>query len=91
MVGCLHRLSGHESEQTPGDTEGQMGCGPGGRNKLDRTQQLNNNKTLTLEILFSRLLKQIGSKFCLNFLSNDIVELKKKKKTLGNFVVPFSL
>ena len=32
MVGWCHRLDGHESEQTPGDGEGQGGlacCGPG--------------------------------------------------------------
>ena len=23
MVGCHHQLNGHESEQTPGDSEGQ--------------------------------------------------------------------
>ena len=29
MVGCLHRLNGHESEQAPGvsDGQGSLACG----------------------------------------------------------------
>ena len=33
MVGCHHQLNGHESEQTPGDSEGQGSlacCSPWG-------------------------------------------------------------
>ena len=40
----LHRLNGHEFEQTPGDSEGQRSlvrCSP---RELDTTNQLNNNK-----------------------------------------------
>ena len=47
MVGWHHRLNGHESEQTPGDSEGQgsLVClGPWGRKELDTTSLLNNNK-----------------------------------------------
>ena len=47
MVGWHHRLSGHEFEQTPGDSEGQgslVFCSPWGHNELDTTQRLNNNK-----------------------------------------------
>ena len=44
MVGCHHRLDGHEFEQTPGDGEGQGSlacCSPGGRKESDMTEQLN--------------------------------------------------
>ena len=38
---CLDRLSGHESEQTLGDSEGQGSlecCSPWGRTELDTTE-----------------------------------------------------
>ena len=44
MVGWHHRLSGHEFEQTAGDTEGQRSltcCSPWGRKESDTTEQLN--------------------------------------------------
>ena len=44
MVGSYHRLSGHEFEQTPGDSERQESlvcCSPSGRKELDMTEQLN--------------------------------------------------
>ena len=47
MVGWHHRLNGHESEQTPGDSEGQRSlgcCSPWGRKVLDTTEQLNSSK-----------------------------------------------
>ena len=40
MVGWHHRLSGHESEQTPGDSGGQRSlarCSPWGRKESDMT------------------------------------------------------
>ena len=47
-----HRLiSGHEFEQTLGDSEGQGSlayCSPWDRKKSDRTEQLNNNNTMSL-------------------------------------------
>ena len=46
MVGCHHRLNGHEFEQTQGDGNGQGSlacCRSWGRKELDTTQQLNNN------------------------------------------------
>ena len=46
MVGWHHQLNGHESEQAPGDGEGQGSlacCSPQGCKKLDMTEQLNNN------------------------------------------------
>ena len=48
MVGWYHQLNGHESEQTPGDYEGQGSlacCSPWSHQELDTTEQLsiNNN------------------------------------------------
>ena len=43
MVGWHHRLSGHESEQTPGDSKalGSLACcSPWGHKELDTTEQL---------------------------------------------------
>ena len=40
MIRCYHRLNGHESEQTPGDSEeqGSLACfSPRSHKKLDRT------------------------------------------------------
>ena len=44
MVGCHHRLDGHEFEQALGVGDGQGGlvcCSPWGRKELDTTEQLN--------------------------------------------------
>ena len=44
MVGCHHRLNGHEFEQAPGDGEGQgslVWCSPWGHNESDTTERLN--------------------------------------------------
>ena len=46
MVGWRHRLYGHESEQTPGDSEGQGGlacCSPMRPKDLDTTELLNSS------------------------------------------------
>ena len=46
MVGWHHQLSGHEFEQTPGDSEGQgsLACGsPWGCKESDMTEWVNNN------------------------------------------------
>ena len=48
MVGWHHRLNGHESEQTPGEGEGQGGlacCSPQGCEESDMTEQLNNKSS----------------------------------------------
>ena len=48
MVGWHHRLNIHEPELDLGDGEGQGSrarCSPRGRKELDKTEQLNNNKT----------------------------------------------
>ena len=45
MVTWNHQLNGHESEQTPGDSEVQGSlacCSPWGHKELDMTEQLNN-------------------------------------------------
>ena len=42
MGGCHHQLNGHESEQAPGDGEGQrilVRCSPWGRKQSDTTEQ----------------------------------------------------
>ena len=44
MVGWHHWLDGHESEQAPGDFDGQGGlacCSPWGHKELDMTERLN--------------------------------------------------
>ena len=44
MVGWHHRLNGHKSEQTPGDSEGQgslMCCSPWGHKESDTSEWLN--------------------------------------------------
>ena len=49
MVGRRQWLNRHESEQTPGDGEGQGGlarCSPQGYKESDTTEWPNNNKTL---------------------------------------------
>ena len=46
MVGWHHKLSGHESEQAPGDSEGRgslVCCSACGHKELDTPEQLNNN------------------------------------------------
>ena len=55
MVGWHHRLSGHQSEQAPGDG-GQGGlacCSPWGGKESDTTEQLNNEQHPTLHVSFS--------------------------------------
>ena len=50
-----HRLSGHESEQTLGDGEGQGSltcCSPWSRKESDMTEQL--NKTSYKDILYNK-------------------------------------
>ena len=44
MVRCHHRLTGHESEQTPGDGEGQGAWhAAAGHKELDTTEGRSNN------------------------------------------------
>ena len=49
MVGWHNRLNGHESVQTPRDSERQgslVCCSPRGCKELDTTERLNNNNLL---------------------------------------------
>ena len=49
LIGWYHQLNGHESEQTPGDSEGQgslVCCSPWGCKDLDMTERLNSNSDL---------------------------------------------
>ena len=49
-VGWHHWLDGHESEQTPGDREGQgtrVSCSSWDHEESDRTEWLNNNNKLS--------------------------------------------
>ena len=51
MVGEQQELNKHEFEQTLGDSEGQGSpecCGPWGCKELRMTQQLKNNRPLTM-------------------------------------------
>ena len=43
MVGWHHGLSGHESEQAPGDGEGQESLAGCSREELDAAEPLNNS------------------------------------------------
>ena len=50
MAGWHHRLNGHEFEQALGDGKGQGSlacCCPWGREELNTTERLNNNKART--------------------------------------------
>ena len=51
MVGWHHRLSGHEFEETPGDSERQGSlecCSPWGHKELGMTEGLNSNKCVNV-------------------------------------------
>ena len=60
MVGWPHQLNRHESEQTPGDGEGQGSlawCSPQGCRESDTTYQLSNNKILDSKTFTIRIFK----------------------------------
>ena len=51
MVRWYHQLKGHESEQTPGDSEGQGGlacCSSWGCKELDMAERLNSKLAYTV-------------------------------------------
>ena len=59
MVGCYHRLNGHEFEQPLGDGEGQGGlacCSPWGHKERDMTKWLKNNNSSFYDIKYSGIL-----------------------------------
>ena len=63
MVGCHHRLDGHEFEQALGDGEGQGSlafCSPWGHKESDTNERLNNNNnnTSTADISLPRKIRQ---------------------------------
>ena len=54
MVGWHHQLSGRESEQIPGDNEGQgslVGCSPWGRKESEMTERLNKGQERTVKLV----------------------------------------
>ena len=58
MVGCHHRLEGHEFEQALGIGDGQGDlacCSPWGCKESDTTQQLNNNNVFSGTLAESKL------------------------------------
>ena len=61
MVGWHHQLDGHQFVQTLGDGERQGSltyCSPWGHKESDRTEQLNNNKLIGIDILLWNLLEK---------------------------------
>ena len=65
MVGCYHRLNGHEFEQAPGNGEGQGSlacCSPWGHKESDMTEWLNNNTKHWRDFLICKAL--LPFKFC---------------------------
>ena len=54
MAGWHHRFNGQDSEQTPGDGEGQGSltrCSPWSHEQSDTTRRLNNNNQLFKSII----------------------------------------
>ena len=65
MVGWHHRLSGHEFEQAPGDSEAQGSlacCSPWGRKELDTTERLSNSSTEQEDIPQCPPSRELGTK-----------------------------
>ena len=66
MVGCHHRLNGHEFVQTPGDSGGQGSlecCSPWGHKELDTIEWLNNQYELYYTLfLFKKMITIISTK-----------------------------
>ena len=60
LIGWHHQLTGHEFEQSPGDSEGQgslVWCSPWGHKELDMTKWLNNRtEPMTVVILLTLIL-----------------------------------
>ena len=82
MVGWHHRLNEHESEQAPGDGEGQGSlacCSPWGRKESDTTERLNNNnnnnKCIIDNVFFFSMLKF--------YFSTSVAYGGKNKTSLG--------
>ena len=62
MVGLHHQLNRHESEQTPGDGEGQRSlvcCSPWGHKESNTTEQLNNSEAIYWASLMAQMVKNL--------------------------------
>ena len=76
-VGWHHRLSGHEFEQTLGDSEGQgslICCRPWGHKELDTAEQLNNNNTY--QNLLARYYFELRHHFAPKLLLYNLTKIK---------------
>ena len=65
MGGWYQRLSGHEFEQTPGDSEGQGSlacCSPLGHKELEMIEQLNSKICCNFVLLFYKCFTKISLK-----------------------------
>ena len=68
MVRWHHQISGHEFEQTLGDSEGQGNlacCSPWGRKESDMTERLNHK---LLDVIFLRCLLKALVHFYISLL-----------------------
>ena len=77
MVGCHHRLNGHEFEQTLGYSEGQGSlacCSPWGCKELDMTEQL--NKLLIREST-NQPQTVILTEFLQTLISHDVTDQRR--------------
>ena len=80
MVGWPHQLNRHESEQTPGDGEGQGSlawCSPQGCKESDTTYQLSNNKILDSKTFTIRIFKVL-----FHYLSASTVGIERSDDIL---------
>ena len=90
-VQCRHRPSGHEFEQTPGDSERQGNlacCSPRGPKELDMTQPLNNSWRLGWKAAFQMTLRNYSWEAWFYILleqrilnNQGYISLKSKKGT----------
>ena len=68
MVGWHHRLDGHELEQAPGVSDGQVCCSPWGRKEWDTTERLNWTKLRLcwayLQVGLTKVLSEWNSFLC---------------------------
>ena len=97
MVGWHHQLSGHEFEQTLGDSEGQGSlkcCTPWGLKESDKAEQLNNNTSFPIgNHIFVFCVNGSISFFVNKFISINIIfwyHLYVESKQIS-FVYPLGL
>ena len=79
MVGWHHQLNGHESEQTPGDSEGRESlqcCGPWGHKESDPAERLNTRCSYSLifktHICVNKTMKTPSTSVFLRALENSL-------------------